>query len=116
MTRASSPPPDHPTPSCADGHMPRPEHAFPKRPALDDRNERLARCLWRAFPEARSENHLSELAEQALLRESGQRMTARGIRKWLSGDTMPQARNIAALAVLIGAEAVMDAIFGKDTR
>lgn len=91
------------------------ELSFQKRPQPSGRHKILVDALWRAFPEAQSENHLSKLAAEALFRE-GEEITDRGVRKWLSGETLPRAKNMAALALLIGAEKAMDILFGKGGR
>lgn len=86
------------------------------RPQLSRRHRALSSALWRAFPEAQSENHLSKLASEALMKEGGEQVTDRGVQKWLSGETLPRARNMAGLALLIGAETAMDILFGKGSR
>ena len=93
-----------------------PEMSFRKRKRNQDRNALLKAALWRAFPDATSENDLSIRAAAAMLKEGGEDITDRGIRKWLNGDALPRAKNMAALGILIGSEAAMDILFGKDTR
>ena len=92
------------------------EQSFQKRPQPSGKHKIIADALWRAFPEAESEHQLSKLASEALLREGGEVITDRGVRKWLAGDALPRAKNMAALEILIGAEAAMDLLFGKDSR
>ena len=82
----------------------------------NDRHEKLKRALWRAFPEARSENELSILVAQHMPRRRGRPFSDRGVRKWFAGDAFPQGRNLIAIAALLAAEAAMDLLFGKDTK
>lgn len=92
------------------------ELSFQKCKNRLSRHALLKAALWRAFPDATSENDLSKKAAEAMLKEGGEDITDRGVRKWLAGDTLPRAKNMAALALLIGAETAMDILFGKDTR
>lgn len=69
----------------------------------------VGRALRRAFPDARSENELCELAAEAL---SGRRgaVNPRTVRNWLRGENTPHFRYIRDILVLAGAEAVFTLI------
>jgi hypothetical protein len=62
----------------------------------------FARLLWRAFPEARSENELADLAAEALT--SGKRpVTARSVRNWLRCENTPHFRYVLQVVAMAGA-------------
>lgn len=116
MSRSPSLPSSDPVSrTCGDHRAKRPEPAVRKRPQPTGRHKLLADALWSAFPEAQSENHLSKLAAEALF-DQGEEITDRGVRRWLAGETLPRAKNLAALALLIGAERAMDILFGTGSR
>lgn len=67
----------------------------------------FARLLWRAFPEARSENELADLAAEVLT--SGKRpVTARTVRNWLRCENTPHFRYVLQVVALAGAESVFE--------
>jgi hypothetical protein len=71
----------------------------------DAEREWFARLLWRAFPEARSENELADLAAGVLT--SGNRpVTSRAVRNWLRKDNTPHFRYVLQVLAMAGAESV----------
>lgn len=65
----------------------------------------FAGLLWRAFPDAKSENELAELAAQVLT--TGNRpVTPRAVRNWLRRENTPHFRYVLAVLNLAGTEAV----------
>ena len=87
----------------------RPIDAAPRRSVNRDDAERdwLAALLWRAFPEAVSENHLSELAAQTLTADR-RLVTARAVRNWLRRENTPHYRYVLWVIALAGAERVFE--------
>ena len=79
------------------------------RPMTRDEAERdwFAGLLWRAFPEATSENHLSELAADTLTADR-RPVTARTVRNWLRRENTPHYRYVLWVLALAGAERVFD--------
>jgi hypothetical protein len=65
----------------------------------------FASLLWRAFPEARSENELCEIAAEVLTKAK-RPVTSRTIRNWLRRENTPHYRFVLAVIALVGAEAV----------
>lgn len=74
--------------------------------------EWIARMLWKAFPEARSENDLAELVSSHFTRR-GRDVTKRTVRYWLSQETTPHWRYVVELMALAGAERAFELIFGN---
>ena len=72
----------------------------------------FARMLWRAFPEADSENALAHIAAGVLSRE-GRPVTPRAVRNWLRAENTPHFRYVLAVMALVGAEAVFARISGE---
>jgi hypothetical protein len=65
----------------------------------------FAGLLWRAFPDAKSENELAEMAAQVLT--TGNRpVTPRAVRNWLRRENTPHFRYVLAVLNLAGTEAV----------
>ena len=87
----------------------RPIDAAPRLSVNRDDAERdwLAALLWRAFPEAVSENHLSELAAQTLTADR-RPVTARAVRNWLRRENTPHYRYVLWVIALAGAERVFE--------
>lgn len=83
---------------------------------FNDRHARLKSALWRAFPDARSENELSILVAEKMPAKRGKPFTDRGVRRWFAGETYPQGRNLIAVGAILTAELAMDLLFGSDTR
>ena len=73
----------------------------------DAERDWLAALLWRAFPEAVSENHLSELAAQTLTADR-RPVTARAVRNWLRRENTPHYRYVLWVIAMAGAERVFD--------
>ncbi|WP_259912738.1 hypothetical protein [Jannaschia sp. M317] len=69
----------------------------------------FARQLWRAFPEATSENELADLVAE-LLTTDARDVHPRTVRNWLRGENTPHFRYMLAVLSLAGAEAVFDLI------
>ena len=84
-----------------------------RRHLTTDEAERewIARMLWKAFPEARSENDLAELVSNHFTRR-GRDVTKRTVRYWLSRETTPHWRYVVELMALAGAERAFELIFG----
>ena len=70
---------------------------------------RFGRLLWRAFPSARSEHDLSEIAA-AVLSTEGRKVHPKTVRNWLHGDNAPHFRYVIRVLALAGAESVFDLI------
>lgn len=73
--------------------------------------EWVVRVMWRAFPEATSENELAEIVAAYLTRR-GRTVTPRTVRYWLRHQTSPHWRYVVELLALAGAEGVFSLIFG----
>ncbi len=67
--------------------------------------------LWKAFPEARSENELAELVSNHFTRR-GRGVTQRTVRYWLQRETTPHWRYVLEIMALAGAERAFELIFG----
>ena len=70
-------------------------HAKPCRnaPGADQDLERFVRAMWRAFPEATSENHLATLVTDFLNKERRE-VSIRTVRYWISHATSPHFRYV----------------------
>ncbi len=83
-----------------------------KSPAgLEAERRWFARLLWRAFPEARSENELAELVAEVLSLD-GRRVTPRTVKNWLRCENAPHFRYVLRVLALAGAESLFDVVFG----
>lgn len=82
---------------------------------IEAEREWIVRMLWKAFPDAVSENDLAEMVAEHLATER-RPICARTVRFWLRQETTPHFRYILRILALAGAEAAMDAIFGPETR
>lgn len=69
----------------------------------------FAGLLWRAFPDARSENELAELAADVLTSDS-RPVTSRTVRNWLRRENAPHFRYVLKVIALVGAETVFQII------
>lgn len=69
----------------------------------------FAGLLWRAFPEAKSENDLADTAAEVLSRD-GRSVTARTVRNWLRRENTPHFRYVLAVIAMAGAETVFAAL------
>ena len=77
----------------------------------DAEREWIARMLWKAFPESRSENELADLVA-AHFAGRGREVSARTVRYWLRRETTPHWRYVVELLALAGAERAFELIFG----
>lgn len=69
----------------------------------------FASLLWKAFPEATSENELAELAAETLTSDK-RPVTSRTVRNWLRCENSPHFRYVLRVIALVGAESVFQAI------
>ncbi len=69
----------------------------------------FASLLWRAFPEARSENELAHLAAEVLTSDR-QPVCPRTVRNWLRQENSPHFRYVLRVIALVGAESVFQII------
>lgn len=83
--------------------------SFRNRAGEDAERAWFAGLLWRAFPEARSENDLAQLAADVLTSDS-RPVTARTVRNWLRHENSPHFRYVLKVIALVGAEAVFQVI------
>lgn len=65
----------------------------------------FASLLWRAFPEAHSENELAKMAAEVLTSEK-QPVCSRAVRNWLRQENSPHFRYVLRVIALAGAESV----------
>lgn len=87
------------------------EMSFRNRPGglPSEQEERawFASLLWKAFPEAASENELAEMAAEVLTSAS-RPVTARAVKNWLQSKNAPHFRYVLQVLALAGTEAVFD--------
>lgn len=69
----------------------------------------VGKALWRAIPEAQSENELCELAAE-VLSTADHTVTPRTVKNWVRGNNTPHFRYIRSILVMAGAEAVFNLI------
>lgn len=69
----------------------------------------FASLLWRAFPEATSENELAEAAAEVLTSDR-RPVTPRTVRNWLRRENSPHFRYVLSVIAMVGAEAVFQMI------
>ena len=60
-------------------------------------NKLVIDALWKSFPEEYSEEGIAEAARPYFRNKNGEPISARTIRYWLSGATLPSALHLAAL-------------------
>lgn len=72
---------------------------------VEAEREWFARLLWRAFPEATSENEVAELAA-AVLSDTARPVTPRAVRNWLRCENTPHFRYVIPLLAMAGSEAL----------
>lgn len=77
--------------------------------AEDTEREWFASLLWRAFPEATSENDLAQMASDVLTSDK-RPVTPRTVRNWLRCENSPHFRYVLKVIALVGAEAVFQVI------
>ena len=65
----------------------------------------FAGLLWRAFPEATSENQLAELAAEVLTTDK-RSVTARSVRNWLRCENTPHFRYVLRVIGMAGTESI----------
>jgi hypothetical protein len=84
-----------------------PEMSFRKSALTHEEAERdwFAGLLWKAFPDATSENELAEWAAEALT-DDKRPVTPRTVRNWLRRDNSPHFRYVLRVIALVGAESV----------
>ena len=75
--------------------------------------EWFAGLLWKAFPEATSENEVAELVAEVLTTEK-RPVTSRGVRNWLRCENTPHFRYFLPVLAMAGAEAVFQMIDGEE--
>lgn len=73
----------------------------------------FAGLLWKAFPEARSENDLSELVADVLATEK-RPIHPRTVRNWIRCDNTPHFRYVMRIIALAGAESLFQIIDAED--
>ncbi|MEC9432141.1 MAG: hypothetical protein VYD87_04460 [Pseudomonadota bacterium] len=73
----------------------------------------FAGLLWRAFPEAGSENELAELAAE-VLSQDGRPVHARTVRNWLRCENAPHFRYVLRVIAMAGAETVFAVLDPED--
>lgn len=69
----------------------------------------FAGLLWKAFPEAQSENELAALAAEVLTSD-GRRIDPRTVRNWLRCENTPHFRYVIRVLALAGAESLFQII------
>ncbi len=92
---------------CEDG--PRPiEKSFRNGLTPEEAERRwFADLLWKAFPEARSENELAELVAEVLTTER-RPIHPKTVRNWLRCDNSPHFRYVMRVLAMAGAESLFD--------
>lgn len=88
---------------------PRPiEKSFRKGRTAEDLERRwFADLLWKAFPEARSENELAHLVAEVLTTDR-RPINPRTVRNWLRCDNSPHYRYVTRVIAMAGAECIFD--------
>lgn len=74
----------------------------------------FAEILWKAFPEARSENQLAGLVAEVLTTER-RPINPRTVRNWLRCENSPHFRYVMRVLALAGAEGLFD-LFDPEER
>ena len=69
----------------------------------------FAGLLWKAFPEARSENDLAAIAAEVLTQE-GRTVEPRTVRNWLRSENSPRFRYVIRVLAIAGAESLFQII------
>lgn len=69
----------------------------------------FAGLLWKAFPEARSENELAELVAEVLATER-RPINPRTVRNWLRCENSPHFRYVMRVLAMAGAESLFQII------
>lgn len=69
----------------------------------------FAGLLWKAFPDASSENELAEIAAEVLTKDN-RPVTSRTVKNWIACENTPHFRYVLAVIALVGAEAVFQVI------
>lgn len=75
----------------------------------------FAGLLWKAFPEARSENELAELVAE-VLSTSRRPVHMRTVRNWLRCENSPHFRYVLQVIALAGAESVFQILDPEEAR
>lgn len=69
----------------------------------DAKMRQVIAALWRAFPEAISENDLAERAAPYFRNRDGRAVDPKTVRLWLQGVSLPRAEFIFVLIGMVGA-------------
>jgi hypothetical protein len=83
-----------------------------KRSAIspeDAEREWFAGLLWKAFPEANSENELASLCAKVLTKD-GRTVEPRTVRNWLRAENSPHFRYVLRVLAIAGAESLFQII------
>lgn len=72
----------------------------------------FAGVLWKAFPEAQSENELAFMVSEVLTHE-GRTVDQRTVRNWIRCENSPHFRYMLPVLAMAGSEAVFSVIFGR---
>ncbi|MER2509122.1 hypothetical protein [Amaricoccus sp.] len=75
----------------------------------------FAGLLWKAFPEARSENELADLAAE-VLSSARRSVHPRTVRNWLRCENSPHFRYVLQVIAMAGAESVFQIIGPEEAR
>lgn len=75
----------------------------------DAEREWFAGLLWKAFPEATSENDLAEMAAEVLTTDC-RPVTSRTVRNWLRRENSPHFRYVLRVIALAGTESIFQII------
>lgn len=89
---------------------PRPPEKSYRKLKVGDERQWFANLLWRAFPEATSENELSHLVAE-MLTDRTCTIHPKTVRNWLRCENTPHFRYVMRVIALAGAEAVIDFIY-----
>lgn len=89
-------------------------NAAPRAALAPEEAERrwFAGLLWKAFPDARSENELSELVSEVLTTDL-RPVHPKTVRNWLRCDNSPHFRYVMQVVAMAGAECLFEIIDGE---
>lgn len=79
---------------------------FRNAPGPDDDLKMFVEAMWKAFPQARSENELADMVSAHLTTERRQ-ITARTVRNWLRKNNTPHFRYVSRVLNLIPNDTVV---------
>lgn len=90
------------------------EKSFRNEMSQEDMERKwFADLLWKAFPDAQSENELSELVAEVLTTEK-RPIHPRTVRNWLRCDNSPSFRYVMRILAMAGAEAIFQIIDAEE--